>query len=224
MKSAVKIGWVLCIVLSFSAPSWSDQLQDSVYEIQQDSVYEIQQGWAKLNYSSEPNKEVVEGLSLLADQANRLADENPENTELQIWSAIVLSTLANKKGGLGALGLVKQAKAKLEIALEQDPIALNGSAYASLGVLYHKVPSWPLGFGNDGLARKNLEAAINIDPNGLDTNFFYADFLADAKDYKGAIEHVQLSLSAPTLENRPVADAGRRREAQALLAELRKHI
>ena len=184
------------------------------------SVYNIQQRWANLNYSNESSDEVVEGLKVLSEEAEALLAHNSSNVELRVWSGIVLSTLANKKGGLGALGLVKQAKERLESAIEQDPTALHGSAYASLGVLYHKVPGWPLGFGNNKLARKNLEAALDVDPEGLDTNFFYADFLADAKDTSKAIEHLQIALQSTQLEGRPVADAGRRKEVNALLEKL----
>ena len=55
---------------------------------------------------------------------------------------------AGAKGGLSALNLVKQAKGLYESALKLQPDALDGSAYNSLGVLYYKVPGWPVGFGD----------------------------------------------------------------------------
>jgi Tfp pilus assembly protein PilF len=77
------------------------------------------------------------------------------------------------------LSLAKDAKKPLEI----DESALNGSAYASLGTLYHKVPGWPLGFGDDDTAKEMLEKAMLINPNGIDSNYFYGEFLFDEKKY-----------------------------------------
>ena len=59
--------------------------------------------------------------------------------------------------------------------------------------------------------------ALAIDPNGLDANYFYGDYLLDQGDKAGARAYLQKALRAPHDPNRPVWDAGRRREVQALL-------
>ena len=83
-----------------------------------------------------------------------------------------------------------------------------------------KVPSWPLGFGSMKKARTYLEKALEINPQGLDINFFYADYLADTGDRQQALTYAQRALEAPKLENRPLADAGRRAQARRLLKDL----
>ena len=40
---------------------------------------------------------------------------------------------------------MKEAKARLEIAIQAGSAALDGSAYTSLGSLYYQVPGWPVG-------------------------------------------------------------------------------
>ncbi|MFA3781275.1 hypothetical protein [Yersinia sp. 1652 StPb PI] len=87
----------------------------------------------------------MEKLSTIADKAS-LA--NGSRADLLIWSAIVKSSWAGEKGGLGALDLVKDAKVKLELAIKLDANALDGSAYTSLGTLYYQVLGWPIGFGD----------------------------------------------------------------------------
>ena len=72
----------------------------------------------------------------------------------------MLSSLAGEKGGMGALSLVKQARADFEAALKLDPRALDGAAYTSLGALYYQVPGWPLGFGDDDQARQMLKKGL----------------------------------------------------------------
>ena len=47
---------------------------------------------------------------------------------------------------------------------------LDGSAYNSLGVLYYKVPGWPVGFGDKAKARELLQKALAINPKGIDAN------------------------------------------------------
>ncbi len=98
-----------------------------------------------------------------------------------MWEGIVVSSWAGEKGGLGALSLVKQAKTIYEQAIKIDGKALDGSAYNSLGVLYYKVPSWPLGFGDKDKAGELLQKALAINPQGIDPNFFYAEYLAETR-------------------------------------------
>ena len=100
-----------------------------------------------------------------------------------------------------------------------DPAALGGSAHTSVGTLYHKVPGFPIGFGDDHKARKHLQAALKINPTGIDPNYFYAQFLLDEGEKALALEHLQRAQNAPARPGRETADAGRRKEIAALRAE-----
>ncbi len=128
--------------------------------------------------------------------------------------------LGRRQGGLGALGLVKEAKAKLEIALKQDPKALDGSAYTSLGSLYYQVPGWPVGFGDDEKAEQLLKQALAINPTGIDPNFFYGDFLLDQGRKAEAKGYLEKALNAPPRPGRELADQGRRIEIRDRLDKL----
>ena len=88
-----------------------------------------------------------------------------------------------------------------------------------MGTLYFKVPGWPLGFGNDDTAEELLKQALVIDPEGIDANYFYADFLRDQGNYRAARQFLIKAQNAPLREGRAVADQGRRIEiVQALKA------
>jgi tetratricopeptide (TPR) repeat protein len=180
-------------------------------------VSDIQHEWAELYYRDDFTNDQYKALQSLAKRANYLSHDNPENAEALVWDAIVLSTLAEKKGGMGALSLVREAKVKLEQAEAIDPTVLAGSVYASLGTLYAKVPGWPISFGSDSKARKYFEKALALNPDGLDINYFYADFLAENGEPQKALEHLQKALDAPVLLDRPLADQGRRAQARKLL-------
>ena len=187
---------------------------------QMPEVREIQSEWARLYYLDEFLNNNYRELQALARQANRVAHDNPDSAEALVWDAIVLSTLAEKKGGLGALSLVKEAKLKLEKAEVIDAEVLGGSVYASLGSLYSKVPGWPVGFGSDKKAERYFKKALAINPQGLDINYFFAEYLADNGNDQLALEHIERALQAPPMAGRPVADQGRRQQAIKLRSDL----
>jgi tetratricopeptide (TPR) repeat protein len=179
-------------------------------------VQAIQSEWARLNYRDEFKNQNYKELQALAQRASRYSFAHQDSAEALVWDAIVLSTLAEKKGGLGALSLVKEAKLKLEKAEQIDPTVLGGSVYASLGTLYSKVPGWPIGFGSDKQAERYFKKALEINPDGLDINYFFAEYLADQGEDEMALQYVERALRAPRLDGRPVADQGRREQARKL--------
>jgi tetratricopeptide (TPR) repeat protein len=183
-------------------------------------VREIQVEWARLNYLDEFRNKNYRELQALARRANHVSHDHPQSAEALVWDAIVLSTLAEKKSGIGALSLVKEAKKKLEQAEAIDPTVLGGSVYASLGMLYSKVPGWPIGFGSDKKAEKYFHKALAINPEGLDINYFFAEYLSENGQEKQALEYLERALHAPQLIDRPLADQGRRQQAQKLKDQL----
>ena len=187
------------------------------------SVNQVRDRWAQINYQlPKPQREAA--FEELLHQSEKIRQATPPDAAALIWEGIVLSSLAGEKGGMGALGLVKRARADFEAAIKLDASALDGAAYTSLGALYYQVPGWPLGFGDDAAARTMLRKGLAIDPDGIDANYFYADFLRDQKDWAGARTAFQKALAAPARPGREVADAGRRQEAQAKLKDVTAHL
>lgn len=180
----------------------------------------IQSEWATVNYSTPRGDAQLHAFDALARRAEAFVSANPGRAEPLIWQGIVLSTYAGAKGGLGALKLAKQSRVALESALKIDPQALDGSAYTSLGTLYYKVPAWPLGFGDKDKARSYLERAIAINPDGIDANFFYGEFLIEQHQSAQALDHLRKALQAPSRPGRDLADAGRRKEIEAAIARV----
>lgn len=176
----------------------------------------IQSGWATATYEVDAEHR-ADALREVLESARRSSEASPENAELLIWRGILASSLAGEQGGLGALGLAKEARRSLEAALALNPDALNGSAHTSLGTLYHRVPGWPIGFGSDKKAKQHLEQALEINPKGIDSNYFMAAFLFDEGDLIGARRFLAIAAAAADRPDRPVADAGRRQDIAKLL-------
>ena len=211
---------VLCVAALLSAVSLpSLALTDSG----QQSLQLLQSRWAEINYQLPAAQREAE-FAKLAAEADTLVRSNPQDAEFYIWRGIILSTYAGAKGGLGALDLVKQSKASLEQAVALDPKALEGSAYTSMGALYYQVPGWPIGFGDDEQAEKLLKQALQLNPNGIDPNYFYGDFLFRQKRYSEAKLALEKAQAATARPGREVADRGRQAEIAALLAKVQAEL
>lgn len=183
----------------------------------------LQDRWAEIKYKT-PEKQQEEAYQSLVQQARKLAEAHPGTAEILIWEGIALSSQAGAKGGLGALGLAKEARTRFEDALKLDEKALAGSAYTSLATLYAKVPGWPIAFGSDKRAEEYFRQSLAINPTGIDPNFFYGEYLADHDRYAEAKSHLEVALKAPPRPGRELADSGRRQEIQALLTKVNKEL
>ena len=206
---------VLAATLAAARPVLADPIADAVAQVRKD--------WEFITYLTPPSDQAAR-LESLAVHARQVATEHAGHAEPLIWEGIVVSSLANAKGGLGALSLAKEARDLYEQAIRIDGKALDGSAYNSLGVLYYKVPGWPIGFGDKRKADALLKQALAINPDGIDSNFFYGDFLLQTGRAGEAVPYLERALKAPARPSREIADEGRRKEAQALLTKARSLI
>jgi tetratricopeptide (TPR) repeat protein len=186
----------------------------------EEDVTALQADWARIKYQR-PAAEQEKAFAELTQTADAVRGKYAGRAEPQIWYGIIAASYAGARGGLGALGLAKDAKKALERALEIDPKALDGSAYTSLGSLYYQVPGWPIGFGNDEKARELLDKALALNPDGIDPNYFLGDFLYRKGDYAAARQALDKALKSPARPGRELADQGRRKEIESLLAAMR---
>lgn len=200
---------------ALAAFAWSVQAQPTVA----DAVGQLQHRWEEAKYATAP-AEQERSLARLSTEADGVLAQYPDRAEVLIWHGIIVASHAGAKGGLGALGLAKDARKDFEAALKIDPKALSGSAYTSLGSLYYQVPGWPIGFGNDKKAEEYLKQGLAISPEGIDANYFYGDFLYRGGKLDQAEQYLRKALQAPARPGRKLADEGRRGEVNALLAKI----
>jgi tetratricopeptide (TPR) repeat protein len=183
-------------------------------------VMRINNGWAHIRYQVTSKPMQFAELAVLEKQAAQLVAKYPGKAEPLLWEGIVVSEEAARAPTLKQLGLATRARDILAKAYAINPKVADGGAAMSLGVLYYKVPAWPIGFGSTAKARAYFQKALAQDPRGLDNNFFYGDFLAQEGDKAGARTYLNRALAAPVNPARPVWDAGRRAEVKARLAKL----
>lgn len=209
----------LTLGLTAAAPAFA---RDAAFDARVDG---LAHAWDHANFEIHDKAAQAAAAAKVAAQADALAHQFPARAEPLVWEAIALATEAGAKGGLGGLALAKEARALLERAEHINPAALgDGSVYSSLGSLYAQVPGFPVGFGDPAKARAYLLKGLAANPNGIDTNFFYADYLVRQGQYAGAVKALEKSIAAPARSGREIADRGRRAEAQALLARARQKL
>lgn len=206
--------YVLLAALGLSLPAWAALDEAGSLRLQQ-----VQERWAQIQYQTDEQQR-AKAFEALASETEAFTQAQPNAAEAWIWHGIVTSSWAGAEGGLGALGKAKDAKRYLEKAITLDPKALNGSAYTSLGTLYDRVPGWPIGFGDEDKAAQLLRQALLINPNGIDSLYFWGDHLYRQGQYAQARIVLEKARQAPARQGRELADKGRQAEITELLITL----
>ena len=187
------------------------------------AVEKLQHSWEVIKFDT-PQDQQEAAYAALAQEAHSVSAQYPDQAEPLVWEAIIESSYAGAKGGLGALKLVNNARDLLLQAENINPNALEGSIYASLGNLYYQVPGWPIGFGNDKKARDYLEKALQINPNGIESNYFYGEFLYQEGEYEKALQALNKAMNAPARLGRELSDAGQRKEIAAKIEDVKRQL
>jgi tetratricopeptide (TPR) repeat protein len=173
-------------------------------------VHRLQSTWEAIKFSVPEGDEQTRQMNALGEDADTVASKFPDRPEVLIWDGIITSERASMASAFSALGLAKAARDLLERAYKIAPAKLDAGATASLGVLYYRVPGFPIGFGDKAKARQLLEQAVKLAPTGLDAWYFYADFLYEQKEYPKAADAFRHALSLPQHPDRPLWDKNRR--------------
>jgi tetratricopeptide (TPR) repeat protein len=187
-----------------------------------DELSTLQKHWAAARYevSGDERKKQLEKL---VGEADNFAKQYGDKADGYLWAAVIRGSLAEAINGISALSIVKEAKTNLEKSIELDPKAEDGYAFGVLGLMYSKVPGWPIGFGDDKKAKEMLKKGIEASPNGMNINYFNASYWADKGDYKQAKIFIEKAQQAT-----PPAPAdvwsGRQKEIRELADKIQKEI
>ncbi|MFO0994996.1 MAG: tetratricopeptide repeat protein [Hyphomicrobiales bacterium] len=182
-------------------------------------LHKVELAWEHVKFQEDGAPQQFDDMAAIAKQAAEIAVRYPGRAEPLIWEGIATSEEAGLASMLHAMTYAKEAKQILERADGIDPSALDAGAPTCLGVLYYRVPGFPVGFGNTDKAREMLERAVAMAPDGMDANYFYADFLMSQKEYIAAEKVLKHALSLPIRQDRPIWDQSRRAVMRALLSK-----
>ena len=183
--------------------------------------------WEHVKFQVDDKDLQEKQIAVLAERAAGIAQQYQNRPEAAIWLGILISeqaSMASENGSpFKALGFAKRARDILEKVEKVDPFVLDAGAPTSLGVLYYRVPGFPIGFGDKAKARQLLEEAVRNALNGLDANYFYGDFLYEQHEYPQAETVLKRALTLPLHPDRPIWDKSRRLVSQELLAKMQSN-
>jgi tetratricopeptide (TPR) repeat protein len=192
-------------LLILSLPCLADNLADRLNNVESE--------WASIYYSTPKHKQGTAYLRLL-DKTLDLSRRYPGNAEPIFWQAVVKATYADHQDALSALKTIHEARDLLVKAIAINPETMEGSAYVTLGTLYYLAPKWPIAFGDDNEAEKMFQSALKINPDGIDTNYFYGEFLLSIDNPKDAVKYLERAANAPARTEQLYADNQLKEEAR----------
>jgi len=158
------------------------------------------------------------------DRLAKLAKSNNGDAGYQMMAGFFNIQYASVKGGLGALKYAKAARKYLEASINIDPTIYGASAHSVLASMYFKVPGWPVSFGDKKKAIKNYQKALELSPNGIDSNFTYATYLYEKKKYAEAKVYLEKAKAAPPRPLRPRADQELHKTIDEALREIERKL
>lgn len=182
------------------------------------AVQQIESEWAQIHYNVAKEQQEIAYQQLLL-QVNTLNAQYPDQAELIIQQAIIVASNADNIGALSALEAINQARGLLLHAIELNPNASEGAAYVTLGSLYYMVPGWPIAYGDSEKAQELLKKALLINPNTIDANYFYGDFLVSQGQQNEALSYFKRAVAIPVRANQIFADSQLQAQAQQALLD-----
>jgi tetratricopeptide (TPR) repeat protein len=183
------------------------------------ALQSLESEWASIYYKT-PKAKQSSAYQHLLDKTALLKKQHPNAAEPIFWEAVIKATSADNQSAISALSLVVEAKDLLQKAISINPYTMDGSAYVTLGTLYYMVPKWPIAFGDEEKAKELLETALKINPKGIDTNYYYGDFLLSLDQQEEAKKYFVNAINAPVRSEQPFADSQLKAEAQKALNKI----
>lgn len=204
---------IFVVLLLLSDQCFSKSLEDSIKNIEAE--------WASIYYSTAKSKQGPAYAQLLA-KTTSLVRQYPNAAEPLFWQAVLKATYADQQDPFSALSAIHEARDLLIKAIRINPQTMGGSAYVTLGTLYYMVPKWPVSFGDDDTAKQMLETALKINPDGIDANYFYGEFLLLHNKPNDAAIYLERASSAPARTEQLYADNQLKAEAKRALQNTQK--
>jgi len=201
------------VLLLFSMRCLADDLQNSLNRIETD--------WATIYYST-PKQQQGPAYAKLLEKTLKLSRQYPQDTGMLFWQAVVKASYADRQDPVSALDAIYEVRDLLTKVITINPNTMNGSAYVVLGVLYHRAPSWPVAFGDDEEAGKLLQTALKINPNGINSNYYYGEFLLSNNQLKEAEIYFERAGTAPVRPEQIYADTQLHKKAKRALENIRE--
>lgn len=183
------------------------------------AIDDIERAWANAYYDQTQTNS-SEAYQTLLKQTEALTAEFPARAEPLLWQAILIATDADHQPPIKALAQINRARDLLLQAIKIDPNGVAGSAQVTLGTLYYMAPAWPIAFGDSDKAEQFFLSALKINPNSIEANYFYGDFLQEQNKTSLAESYFKKALTIPARKNQLLADKSLQQQAANALQDV----
>ena len=184
---------------------------------------DVEQRWAGAVYES-TGRQKSKALATLLGDVRQLASTHGDNPKAVAWHGIIAHECVRNHCASNSSKLRREARDALLKAESMGPGSLGSLVYGSLGGLYAETSSSLGGFGSKVRGIGYMWKAIVLDPEGLDSNYLYAELLVDEERYKEAHEILLKASTAIVRPGHERADRGRREQAFALLSRVESEL
>ncbi len=196
-------------------------LGDAMANPLKDTSDALESEWAHIYYGM-PKAQQALAYQQLLEKTATLAGQYPGNPDILYWQAVVKANYAEYQNELTALHAIYEVRDLLQKVIAINPKTMEGSAYVVLGTLYHLTPPWPVAFGDDNEANKLLQTALKINPDGIDSNYFYGKYLMSQDRIEEAERHFAKAIGAPVRTEQVYVDIELKKEAKMALENVRQ--
>jgi hypothetical protein len=185
-----------------------------------ESLLIIEDRWATAAFETQ-GRQQGRDLKMLLSDVRDLHNRYPDRSEAATWHGVVARTNMEVRG---SMRLAREARDALLQAESLDPLVFGGLVYANLGALYSETTSSFTGFGNKVRGIGYLWKAMVVDPDGIDSNFLYAEVLFSEKDYVAARDALLRASKTPVRSSHAKADRARKSQVATFLADVERRL
>ncbi|MEE9413053.1 MAG: hypothetical protein V3V22_08380 [Methylococcales bacterium] len=207
---------VFALFTFFSTVCWSVE-ENAVVCI---APGELEKNWAKVRYqtSKEQRMEAFESMLISLKQA---PEQCLVTAEYLIIKAMIRGSMIKlNSSSFSTLKKIDKIKKILGQALNKNPAAIGGLGWTLLGLLYDKSPGWPLSIGDNNKAEDAYKKGLEINPDGIDANFYYGDFLRRRDLPLQAKRYLLKAKQAKQRTGHEIAYQGRLKDVERSLGKL----
>jgi tetratricopeptide (TPR) repeat protein len=111
------------------------------------------------------------------DDSDKAIAINPQSAPANFWRAAAIGKQGLDIGISKALKNAHPMKDNLEIVLKNDERYENAGAHRAMGRLYFELPGWPISFGDNKIALKHLQKAVELAPTSIANHIYLAQVL-----------------------------------------------
>ncbi len=181
---------------------------------------ELETNWANVRYQT-PKEQRMKAFESMLISLDKTPQQCLATADYLIIEAMIKGSMIKlNSSSFSTLKKINTIKKLLKQAINKNPAAMDGLAWTLLGLLYDKSPGWPLSIGDDDKAESAYKKGLKYNPDGIDANFYFGDFLR-RKDLPLQAKRYLLKANQAKLgSGREIAHQGRLKDVQRALRKL----